>query len=174
MTKPPSKPQEPSKPCCGGRCHPRQENPPEGQPGPLDAVCVVIPGKPVSTNQTYRTGKAGHWFKSEASVAWQNLVTLCASRAMQDAKREPFACPVEVAITFYFADERPDLDGPIKGLLDRLQPRVYRNDRQVRRLVVDRKVDKTSPRTEVHVRPWQEVELVHSAADWAAIWEARG
>lgn len=63
----------------------------EDAPGPQEAatgtpgafpVTFEVEGKPVSTNQTYRTGR-GRWFKDPAAAAWQARVTLMAKRAMR-------------------------------------------------------------------------------------------
>jgi Holliday junction resolvase RusA-like endonuclease len=74
-------------------------------------IAFSVPGKPVSTNATYRTGR-GHWFKDASAKAWQSAIALCAARAM--IGKEPLTGSVEVGITFYFQDKRPDVDGPVK------------------------------------------------------------
>lgn len=136
------------------------ENAPATTPGPLEPVSFVVPGKPVSTNQTYRVGRA-RMFKSLVAQRWQDEVRVQSVLAI--AGRPAFACPVEVRITFWFDSERPDTDGPVKGLLDRLAPHVYRNDRQVARYSVTRRIDREHPRTEVWVAPWAVVERVLDA-----------
>ncbi len=82
--------------------------------------------------------------------------------------------PVEIELRIFYASERPDLDESI--VLDVLQDRhrkgtdgarvlvqagVYRNDRQVRRKVVEWGLDRRNPRTEIVVRPFhaQQAEL---------------
>jgi Holliday junction resolvase RusA-like endonuclease len=47
----------------------------------------------------------------------------------------------------YYASERPDLDPSV--LLDALQGRLYRNDRQVRELHLVHAIDKLNPRAEL-------------------------
>lgn len=75
--------------------------------------------------------------------------------------------PVEVTLRIWYASERPDLDESV--VLDVLQDRysgrgdervlvqagVYRNDRQVRRKVVEHGIDRRNPRAEITVRPLQ-------------------
>jgi Holliday junction resolvase RusA-like endonuclease len=51
----------------------------------------------------------------------------------------------------YYASERPDLDESL--VLDFLQGRVYKNDRQVRERHVYHFIDRENPRVEVLVRP---------------------
>jgi Holliday junction resolvase RusA-like endonuclease len=57
----------------------------------------------------------------------------------------------------WYASLRPDLD--ISLLLDGLQGRVYRNDRQVRTQVVDHSVDRERPRVEITLSLRREKEL---------------
>ena len=57
--------------------------------------------------------------------------------------------PLEVTAVCYYASERPDLD--ISLLLDALQGRVYKNDRQVREHHLYHKIDRERPRVHVLV-----------------------
>lgn len=118
-------------------------------------MTLCVAGKPVSTNQTYRTGRGGRWFKDDDAKAWQNAVLLEARRAM--AGRPPFSGDVEVWIRFWFDSRKPDVDGPVKGLLDRLAPSIIANDRQVVAYHVTKFLDRENPRTEVEVRAWPAV-----------------
>jgi Holliday junction resolvase RusA-like endonuclease len=54
---------------------------------------------------------------------------------------------VAISVTAFYASHRPDLD--ISLLLDALQGRVYRNDRQVREQHLYHAIDKVRPRVEV-------------------------
>lgn len=65
-----------------------------------------------------------------------------------------FEGDVEVDITIYYASRRPDLDESI--ILDELQGRAYRNDRQVKKKIITwGGVDKEEPRAIIHVRNLQ-------------------
>lgn len=57
--------------------------------------------------------------------------------------------PLVARITIYYATERPDLDESL--VLDALQGRVYRNDRQVREKHVYHAIDRANPRAEVEI-----------------------
>jgi Holliday junction resolvase RusA-like endonuclease len=84
-------------------------------------------------------------------------------RARRAARWPTFEGPVEVELRVFFVDERPDTDGPVKAILDALQPPnpgqhrfgagIIRDDRQVRRLLVERGVDAKRPRVEVAIAP---------------------
>ena len=58
--------------------------------------------------------------------------------------------PLAVTMTIYYATERPDLDESL--ILDGLQNRVYRNDRQVREKHVFHAIDRETPRAEIEIR----------------------
>jgi Holliday junction resolvase RusA-like endonuclease len=59
--------------------------------------------------------------------------------------------PLRATIRIWYASERPDLDESI--VLDVLQGRVYRNDRQVRERHVYHGIDRARPRAEVTIEP---------------------
>lgn len=62
---------------------------------------------------------------------------------------ELLECPVFLDITIYYASMRPDLDESL--ILDLLQGKIYKNDRQVWERNVRRKIDRVNPRTRIHV-----------------------
>lgn len=74
--------------------------------------------------------------------------------AMQCPVLDPmFEGDVQVVIDIYYITHRPDLDESL--VLDLLQMRIYRNDRQVRRKIVTGYVDAENPRTEITVMPYR-------------------
>ena len=80
--------------------------------------------------------------KSEKALAY------CKAVARQVPVRRPLlAGPLKAVIRVYYASERPDLDVSI--ILDALQDRVYRNDRQVREQHLYHSIDRDNPRAEV-------------------------
>lgn len=63
----------------------------------------------------------------------------------------PVTDDVEVEITIYYASRRPDLDESV--ILDCMQDRIYKNDRQVKvKHVFWGGVDKGNPRADIVVR----------------------
>lgn len=131
---------------------PPSPEPATGIRGGPGEVRFTVLGKPVSSNQTYRT-RGGRWFKDAAATAWQSRVTMQAQVAM--VGRPPLPGQVEVWLGVWFDSRRPDADGPVKALLDRLAPHVYANDRQVVAYHVSKGVDPLRPRVEVTVREWR-------------------
>ena len=63
-----------------------------------------------------------------------------------------FEGDVQVEIKIYYATRRNDLDESL--ILDLLQNRVYRNDRQCKRKVVEWGLDATNPRAEIRISPY--------------------
>ena len=53
--------------------------------------------------------------------------------------------------TVYYRTERPDLD--VSLILDGLQGRIYKNDRQVREQHLYHRIDRDNPRAEIIVTP---------------------
>jgi Holliday junction resolvase RusA-like endonuclease len=115
----------------------------------VSRIAFIAPGKPVSTNATYLRGNGRRLYKSDAAVVFATQLQMAARRAMRGAP--PLTGSLEVGVTMVFDSERPDIDGPIKPVLDAMQRIVFANDRQVRRLTVERVVDRERPRVEVVV-----------------------
>ena len=66
-----------------------------------------------------------------------------------------------MTVRLYYASERPDLDASV--LLDALQGKVYKNDRQVREQHFYHAIDRRNPRAEVTVEALQG-DLLQGAA----------
>jgi Holliday junction resolvase RusA-like endonuclease len=78
--------------------------------------------------------------------------------AWQVPRLEPmFEAELRLDVMVWYASRRPDLD--ISLLLDGLQGRVYRNDRQVRTQVIDHAIDRERPRVEITLSLRREKEL---------------
>lgn len=107
---------------------------------------LEVPGPQVSVNRAYRGGR-GRFFMAPEAVAFKERVMLAARLAMRGAKMLDGA--VAVSVEFFYPSERPDIDGPVKLILDSLQGIVFENDRQVRLLWVTKESDKKNPRTKI-------------------------
>ena len=69
-----------------------------------------------------------------------------------------FLDDVEVEMTVYYASRRPDLDESV--ILDAMQGFIYKNDRQVKRKIIQWGLDKENPRAEITVRLMEPSEAV--------------
>jgi hypothetical protein len=56
---------------------------------------------------------------------------------------------VVVEMTIYYASRRPDLDESV--ILDAMQGKIYANDRQVKRKIINWGLDRENPRAEIKV-----------------------
>lgn len=63
-----------------------------------------------------------------------------------------FTCDVTVEMDIYYSSRKPDLDESL--ILDGMQGRIYVNDRQVRRKIINGYVDKDNPRASITVYPY--------------------
>ena len=66
---------------------------------------------------------------------------------------EPFSELLEgnlgVEMTIFYASRRPDLDESV--VLDAMQDKIYKNDRQVKQKIINWGLDKENPRSEIRV-----------------------
>jgi endodeoxyribonuclease RusA len=86
------------------------------------------------------------FIKSDAALGY--LKTF----AMQCPVLDPmFQGDIHVELDIFYASRRPDLDESL--ILDAMQNRIYRNDRQVRRKTVTGWVDAERPRVVIRVSP---------------------
>lgn len=130
---------------------------------------VTIPGKPVAKGRprAYRRGQRAAVFTPEKTVAFENLVTMCAMSQFDDG---PLSCALSVEIDAYWPmkgqplktslrprarkSTAPDADNVAKAVLDGLQGVVYADDSIVVELTVRKwyAAQGDSPRTEVTIR----------------------
>ena len=85
----------------------------------------------------------------------QKALDYCKHFALQCPQLDdPFDCDLFVEIHIYYASRRPDLDESL--ILDNMQNKIYKNDRQVKIKHIYWHLDKENPRAEIKVRPIQE------------------
>lgn len=99
----------------------------------------------------YRGLAKGRFFVRDEAVDFKRTVKL---RGLAAGLR-PGDGPVYVSMHVYRRQRRGDADGFSKVLLDSLQGVAYRNDSQVRRLVIELHEDPDDPRVEVDIEPYR-------------------
>lgn len=67
-------------------------------------------------------------------------------------KIRPFLFEVEMKIVWYRTQRRGDIDSRIKALLDSLNGYAYKDDRQIRKLSIERFDGNKHPRLEVRIK----------------------
>lgn len=105
---------------------------------------------PPSVNAIWRVFR-NRIIKAKAGREYAKRVQLEAQA--QDAV--PLDGPVFVSVTAYRPQKRGDLDNTLKAAFDALNGVAWQDDSQVVELHALRLDDKTNPRLEVDVRPWQ-------------------
>ena len=104
---------------------------------------------PTSVNRTYKSGN-GHFYKSQEARDWEEKATYALIKSGYRQKHKMIEGILGLRIDFYLKRDR-DCDSGIKLLMDFLQNKVYRNDRQVKHLIVEKFEDKINPRVEITI-----------------------
>jgi len=114
------------------------------------AISFTILGEPASKANSRRVVKIGGMIrviKSEKALSYSDMFK-------QQCPVHPLIeCAVLVKIKIYYASRRPDLDESL--ILDLMQDRIYRNDRQVKEKHIFWALDPENPRAEILVEPLQ-------------------
>jgi Holliday junction resolvase RusA-like endonuclease len=115
----------------------------------LEKVRLVLP-LPPSTNAFWRSvviKGAVRVLVSREGRAWKKLADV----AVAAQCRRVLEGNVSVSIVAYLPDNRRDLDNIIKPALDCIQGAGYKNDRQIVKLIAEKRYDKFNPRLEVEL-----------------------
>ena len=124
-------------------------------PGRLAPWHAVIEGELASkaNNRRLVTVQGRAMFIKSAKALSYN-----AAAAWQVPILDPmFEVDLRLDVMVWYASRRPDLD--ISLLLDSLQGRIYRNDRQVKTQLIDHALDRTRPRVEITLSLRRDKEL---------------
>ncbi len=128
----------------------------------MSVLRFSVPWRPVGVNALYERHPGGV-HKSDAARDFHGAVATFGRLARRRAGLATIQRPVQVDVLlrFYFANERADADGPIKGALDAMQAPdvrlgrvgagIYENDNQVRDHLVQKRIDSDAPRVEIAV-----------------------
>ena len=108
---------------------------------------MTILGEPASKANSRKLvffGKKPAFIKSEKARSYlKNFNEQC----------EPLSELLEgnlgVEMTIFYASRRPDLDESV--VLDAMQDKIYKNDRQVKQKIINWGLDKENPRSEIRV-----------------------
>jgi Holliday junction resolvase RusA-like endonuclease len=124
-------------------------------------VQFTVPGAP-QPKQRARQGNGGHWYTPEETRKYEAAVGVHGVIARMKGgwvKADP-SMGFEVWINVYFPDQRGrDIDNVAKSVLDALNLDVWKDDRQVVRLVVERHLDRVAPRTEIAITRMEPLTL---------------
>ena len=116
---------------------------------PLRWWAGIIVGEPASKANSRRMVRRGGrvaFIKSQKALSYVDALRLQVPRLPEG---EQLRGALKLTARVFYASRRPDLD--ISLILDGLQDRIYRNDRQVREMHLFHFIDRTQPRTELHI-----------------------
>jgi len=117
----------------------------------LHPVIFTAYGEPASKANSRRAvyvGNKPRFIKSKKALDYSGEFIKQCPRI-----RPLIECDVHVLMTIYYKTRRPDLDESL--VLDLMQDRIYRNDRQVKKKTITWGLDRDNPRAEIEVRPFR-------------------
>ena len=127
---------------------------------PVDGCCSVrcmVPGEPASkanSRQFVKINGIPRIVKSPKALAYVRMwnTVFPEHRTSTDPKAKPlYESLVRIYLKIYYRTRRPDLDESL--ILDLLQNRFIKNDRQVREKHIYWSIDKDNPRSEFILTP---------------------
>lgn len=112
-----------------------------------DLIQFSIPLEPASKENSRKVVKIG----GQTRIIKSDKARAFAAAARLIVPKLPLLLEGElcVGMELYYASQRPDLDGSL--ILDVMQGRIYKNDRQVREIHLYHGIDKQNPRADVVV-----------------------
>lgn len=111
---------------------------------------IIIPGRPMPKDRP-RFTKSGKTYRAYTAEQTRQFEKYVGYIALDVFRGRPLTGEVAMDIKLYFKDRRlPDIDNCLKSLLDGLQGNAYENDRQVKRVSVERFQDKNE-RAEIEI-----------------------
>lgn len=114
----------------------------------------VLEGRPLSWKRVRGTGRTATNDRAMVAAKRSHAWTALAAMTLAQRARWDVGAEYELEVVIYLESRSGigDVDNYAKLVQDALQGTVYRNDRQVVRLEVRRRIDPARPRTEVVVR----------------------
>ena len=113
----------------------------------------TVPGPP-QPKERARKGKGRRWYTPERTRRYEAAVQEAAQHHvfLRHGLNWRTDCTYHVELTAYFPDARArDLDNVCKSVLDACNEVLWRDDKQVVRVVLERGLDRENPRTEVTI-----------------------
>lgn len=111
----------------------------------MDKIKFTIYGQP------YSKANSRIWIQSRKMfIKSKKAIQYCSDFATQCPRlNDLMLTDVCVSMTIFYASLRPDLDESL--ILDCMQGRIYKNDRQVKKKIITHGLDRKNPRSEIIV-----------------------
>lgn len=120
----------------------------------MQPVSFTAYGEPASKANSRRAvmhGRTPRFIKSKKALEYSSeFITQC------PRLRPLITADVHVVMTIYYKTRRPDLDESL--ILDLMQDRIYKNDRQVKKKTITWGLDRENPRAEIEILPLRKRE----------------
>lgn len=116
-------------------------------------LTFVVPGPP-QPKERARKGKGRRWYTPERTRRYEAAVRETAQCRVFERHGFNWRTDAEyvVELVAHFPDARArDLDNVCKSVLDACNEVLWRDDKQVVRVVLERAIDRENPRTEVTI-----------------------
>ena len=106
-------------------------------------ITFFVPGIPYA-KQSFRYNRTGGYgYQKQGVKDWQSTIAQHASISYRDP--DPATMPLYVKLVFNLAADRADLDNLAKAVNDGLQGVIFHNDKQIRRMFLEKKMCKENP-----------------------------
>ena len=124
------------------------------QEGRRKMIKLVLLGNPLSTNNVYKIATKP-FIRSYMSAAGKAAKNRYVEAVMEQYKKNPLICEVEIEVHLYFGDLRiRDFDNYQKLIIDSLNGIVLEDYRQIKKGTIVMKYDKQNPRAEIFIKKY--------------------
>ena len=114
---------------------------------------LVLKGNPKSTQAIYRFTCRGRFATMYMSKAGKDLKANYQLQLMAQYKKKVLTKEIEMKLVFFHGDKRVrDIDNFNKLILDSMSGIVYRDDSQIKKLLIEMDYDKNNPRVEIKIK----------------------
>ena len=113
---------------------------------------IIFKGSPLSTQHIYRSTCRGFFPTTHMTKEGKDLKEYYQLEAQIQYKGKAILTDCDMEILLYFKDKRRrDVDNYNKLVLDSLEGIIYEDDKQIQKLIVEKKISAEDPRVEIKI-----------------------
>lgn len=114
-------------------------------------IKFIIPGNPISVNHMYPSRGKIRFLSKEGKI-YKEKVKVIANEIQMPLVYDITSNDIKIQINYYFGDlRRRDCTNYDKCILDSLTGIFYKDDCQIKRVELEKFIDKINPRTEIRI-----------------------
>ena len=118
----------------------------------MNPINIIFKKNPLSTQTIYRSACRGRFPTMYMTEKGKEMKDYYQKTAKKQFKGNISLDICEVTVHLFFKDKRKhDVDNFNKLILDSLQGIIYEDDNQIKKLTVDKEIDKDNPRIEIEI-----------------------